>query len=74
MAPIFQQAAKATNHSTELARAMVTMSPSVTPPAAMSRARRLADDSSSDRDRLTPPHVMAGRSGSCSASSVRRRP
>ena len=72
MAPIFQQAAHATNQSTELGRATVTMSPTPTPPAARSRARRFADNSSSSLVKVSSPQLIAGRFGSLSASFVRR--
>ena len=72
-APSFHAAAMATNHSTEFGSAIVTMAPSVTPRAARSRASATAASSSSRRVSRASPHDTAGRSGSASARSVRRR-
>ena len=63
VAPSFQQAIVATNHSIELGSAIVTRSPAPTPSSASRRAMRSVHRSSSARVTVRSAHVMAGRSG-----------
>jgi hypothetical protein len=72
IAPMFQHATYAMNHSIEFGIATVTNSPCPTPDAWSSRPIRRASDCSSDLVIVVVPHVTAGASGRSSAREFSR--